>query len=457
MASPARRRTSGPAGHLSAPPGFHNEAGVLALQRTAGNRAVTAVLQRAPLSVPSAAAPKRPLLVRGSKGSQVRVLQQRLSALGTSPALKVDGDFGGKTFDAVLEFQKEQFPGDEKEWDGKVGPHTWGAIDAAYPIPEIEADEASTGQKVVAGMDRINAGSATPDAGVWYSYNYRATYPEKFRPDMEGGYADPTYFERVEPMSWRLKPRMSASAAIRSWLDGLTVAECFTAMIAIEYETLRAAVGNDAFDREFGSTDRTTPAGRRLTISQGKPRIREYMKPTEAASKKEPGKPGDRPARVGDWYYFMNHPKYLLKHPGGAWQGENSIYVGREGGVQMWAGMGTSNESPTSPSSHVTENEMLASMVSAYNLKRDEDDARALENVKGRNGGTLPAVLDPASGAYPEELAGPSDILWAPAERLDVPGLVQDDFDRKGGFVEWVGKSLDPERVKALREGEAAE
>ena len=32
----------------------------------------------------------------------------------------------------------------------------------------------------------------------------------------------------------------------------------------------------------------------------------------------------------GQWYYFYNHPKYLLKHPGGAWQGENSIYMGRD-------------------------------------------------------------------------------------------------------------------------------
>jgi hypothetical protein len=418
---------------------------------------VTAALQRQPLSLPPAAPPKRPLLVRGSQGSQVRVLQQRLNALGTTPALKVDGDFRGKTFDAVLEFQKQQFPADEKEWDGKVGPHTWGAIDAAYPIPEIDADEASTGQKVVAGMDRVNAGSATADAGVWYTYNYRAAFPDKFRPDMESGLADPTYFERFDSMSWRLKPRMSASAAIRSWLDGLTIAECNTAMVAIEYDTLRAAIGNEAFDRELGSTDRMTPVARRLSISPNNPRLRDFTKATEAASKKEEGTAGDRPARPGDWYYFMNHPKYLLKHPGGAWQGENSIYVGREGGVQKWAGMGTSNENPTAPSSHVTENEMLASMVGAYNLDRDSDDTAELGRIRARNGGVLPPVLDPANKGYPEKLSGPADILSAPAERLNVPGLVEDTFDRKGGFVSWVGKALDPDKVKELREGGTAE
>jgi hypothetical protein len=450
----SHRRTPGQAGLLSVLPGFQDEAGVLALQRMAGNRAVTAVLQRQALAVPKAAPPKRPLLVRGSQGSQVRVLQQRLNALGTKPALKVDGDFRGATFDAVVEFQKQQFPGDEKEWDGKVGPHTWGAIDAASQVPEIGPDEASTGQKVVAGMDRVNTVSATADAGVWYTYNYRAAYPDKYRSDMENGYADPTYFEHLGFMSWRLKPRMSASAAIRSWLDGLTVAECYTAMVAIEYETLRAAVGNEAFDREFGSTDRTVPTKQRLAISQEQPRI---MKATEAATKKEEGTAGDRPARPGDWYYFMNHPKYLLKHPGGAWQGENAIYVGKEGGVQKWAGMGTSNENPAALSSHVTENEMLASMVGAYNLDRDADDTVKLGRIRAANGGVLPPVLDPANKAYPEKLSGPAEILSAPAERLSVPGHVEDTFDRKGGFVLWAGKALDPDLVKKLREGESAE
>jgi hypothetical protein len=438
-------------------PAFLDVAGVLALQRTAGNAAVVTVLQRAPLATPTTAPPTRPLLLRGSKGSQVRVLQQRLNALGGTPALKVDGDFGQKTFDAVVAFQAAHFHDDEKEWDGKVGPHTWGAIEEASRVPEIDADEAAIGEKVVAGMDRVNAGGATADSGVWYPYNYRSSHPDRYRPDMEDGFADPTYFERTGFMSWKLKPRMSASAGIRSWLDGLTVAECFTAMIAIEYETLRAAVGNEAFDREFGSTDVLTPAERRMDILPGKPRIRKHLKQTEAAKKGEEGKPGDRPARPGDWYYFMNHPKYLLKHPGGAWQGENSIYIGREGGVQKWAGMGTSNDGPTNPSSHVTETEMLDSMVGAYNSDRDDDDTRALARIRAANKGVLPEVLDPANGKYPEKLSGPAEILAAPAERLNVPGHVVDEFDRKGGFVAAVGKSLDPEAVTKLREGEALE
>src|SRR6185295_17223590 len=68
----------------------------------------------------------------------------------------------------------------------------------------------------------------------------------------------------------------------------------------------------------------------------------------------------------GQWYYFYNHPKYLLKHPGGAWQGENSLYMGKNSsGERTWAGMGASN---------MTEDGMLDEMVSAYNLARDDAD-----------------------------------------------------------------------------------
>ena len=62
-----------------------------------------------------------PLLKRGSQGRAVKVLQVMLGFTGKD----VDGDFGWKTFNAVVEVQKKAFPNDKKEWDGEVGPKTW--------------------------------------------------------------------------------------------------------------------------------------------------------------------------------------------------------------------------------------------------------------------------------------------------------------------------------------------
>jgi hypothetical protein len=68
------------------------------------------------------------ILQNGSKGADVKKLQQQLNdALSPSPNLPEDGDFGAKTYDAVVRFQrlKGLLP------DGRVGPQTWAALNGA--------------------------------------------------------------------------------------------------------------------------------------------------------------------------------------------------------------------------------------------------------------------------------------------------------------------------------------
>jgi len=67
---------------------------------------------------------------------------------------------------------------------------------------------------------------------------------------------------------------------------------------------------------------------------------------------------GHRPVKVGEWFYFKNHPQYPSKHPGGSWQGENAIYLGVSGGQQKWSGFGADD---------VTERYMLNKLVQFYN------------------------------------------------------------------------------------------
>jgi peptidoglycan hydrolase-like protein with peptidoglycan-binding domain len=58
-------------------------------------------------------------LRQGSKGANVRTVQQQLSDLGYS--LSVDGNFGPGTAQAVRAFQQKNNLGT----DGVVGPNTW--------------------------------------------------------------------------------------------------------------------------------------------------------------------------------------------------------------------------------------------------------------------------------------------------------------------------------------------
>lgn len=69
-----------------------------------------------------------PLLEKGSNGTDVVTLQNRLNYLGY-PCGKPDGDFGPRTEWGVHAFQKAA----KILVDGRVGPQTWGALDEAKP------------------------------------------------------------------------------------------------------------------------------------------------------------------------------------------------------------------------------------------------------------------------------------------------------------------------------------
>ncbi|GHE51068.1 hypothetical protein GCM10019059_07840 [Camelimonas fluminis] len=66
-----------------------------------------------------------PVLRRGAKGPDVASLQALLNSAGAS--LKVDKDFGGRTLDAVLAFQRRE----HLTADGIVGRNTWAALGVA--------------------------------------------------------------------------------------------------------------------------------------------------------------------------------------------------------------------------------------------------------------------------------------------------------------------------------------
>lgn len=239
-------------------------------------------------------------------------------------------------------------------------------------------------------------------------------------------------------MDWRLLPRRSASAALKKWLKGLTIAECLSTAVAVQLETLRAAIGDKKFDERYGSADKDTPEKQRLRIRKGiaDTPAADAMIVIDLAARGGPGTIGNRPAKLGEWYYFTNHPKYLLKHPAGAWQGENAIFLGVNADKkQIWSGLGATE---------VTEEQLLDEMVGAYNGARGVNDTERLELIKTANGGVLPKEYDAAGGVFPDTI-NRDQLLNDPP--FEVKGKT-----RKGGFKPDSGKMLDPEKVKKLRE-----
>lgn len=257
--------------------------------------------------------------------------------------------------------------------------------------PEIEATDEAMGQRVVDQVNALNR-ATTADKGVHYPHNYQykaalyksnpdanKQYESYFRfwnEDYWKGYADPNYFERFASKSWRLKPGVSAAAAIKKWLAGPTIADCGSALVAIETDTLRAAIGDDKFDGLFATFPDKTARRELLviTLSRKTSSVYHYMEETSDEKKASLGKGtvGNRPVEKGEWYGFSNHPRYLLKHPGGAFSGENAICMDATPDKQLWSGFGVGSVSEDG------EGGMMETMADAYNKDRTERDYQIL-------------------------------------------------------------------------------
>jgi peptidoglycan hydrolase-like protein with peptidoglycan-binding domain len=337
------------------------------LQRTIGNMQVARLIGSS--AVHRQAAPARPApagsdLQYGSRGPAVMDLQQKLNALGARPSLVVDGKFGPKTRAAVSRFQTAH---------ASDGLTPTGVVDSATrnvlsSVREINANEAELGNRIAQDMRLANQ-HGTADSGLYYAENYRRRFGNTPRgrsltqTDYDMGYADPTYFDRIDYWTWRVKPRMSASEAVRSFLRGLTIAECNSVAGATYMDSIRAGISDRRFDARYGSAQADIPENRRLVIGPStdtqSPSVKEMTRAADAQSRPGgPGTIGHRPVRVGEWYYFQNHPQYPSKHPDGSWQGENAIYLGVQGGEQRWSGFGADN---------VPERYMLNKLVEYYN------------------------------------------------------------------------------------------
>ncbi|HEX5063449.1 MAG TPA: hypothetical protein VFV99_28930 [Kofleriaceae bacterium] len=334
--------------------------------------------------------------------------------------------------------------------------------------PEIPATKEAMGGVVVKDMQKANVepgsgGQNDVNHGIHYWYNYQrqcenAGQPELWQDKYRSGHTQAQAFvnphESGRWMDWELKKGHSASKAIKEWLAGATVAECLSSVIAMEIDALRAAIGDKKFDKMFGSADpkedKAIPAQQRMHVKagiSGTP-VANFMKSTEVADEayKNGGQFGSvEPAKLdkelvpGQWYYFYNHPKYLLKHPGGAWQGENALFMGKnDAGERLWSGLGAT----------ATEDAMVDEMVRAYNAGRNDYDERIMkeQGSMDASGKFTDPLYDPKSGKFPDKVTK-KEILESQPYSLG-------GTERKGGFMATAGMELDEKRVQKTRDQE---
>jgi peptidoglycan hydrolase-like protein with peptidoglycan-binding domain len=139
-----------------------------------------------------------PMLKRGSKGAEVREVQEALVELDFKPG-EVDGEFGVYTESAVKAFQKWT----KLSADGIVGPDTWEKIDDAdRSDPTLRED--STGV-AVRGLQRrlIAAGFGIDDIdGRFGAQTQAAVRAFQARHELDvDGIAGPQTWERLNALT----------------------------------------------------------------------------------------------------------------------------------------------------------------------------------------------------------------------------------------------------------------
>ena len=176
---------------------------------------------------------------------------------------------------------------------------------------EIAATDAAMGQHLVHNMNRANVapgagGINNLNFGIHYWYNFKAKCetagkPELWKEEYHYGHTQAPQFiqpyEQNKFMDFELKKGQSASDGIRAWLVGATIAECRSAVVAMEIDALRAAIGNHKFDKMFGSADSAEdekiPEGQRMHVAAdaGVTPVANYMVRTKLAEKASAGGP----------------------------------------------------------------------------------------------------------------------------------------------------------------------
>lgn len=106
----------------------------------------------------------------GSKGNEVRELQNRLNQRGYN--LTVDGDFGSKTLEAVKQYQKSN----GLAVDGIVGKNTWGALTAGNGNKSASTNTNTTS---------TNANTTAPKDYGTYTPSNTVKEAEKARDDLK--------------------------------------------------------------------------------------------------------------------------------------------------------------------------------------------------------------------------------------------------------------------------------
>jgi hypothetical protein len=159
-----------------------------------------------------------------------------------------------------------------------------GEISTEGAVPEVSETggvvEPGTTASEQAFGDKPTKQSGDIDGGMFDPRDYHAAVeaagtPDKWDDRYYGGHTAAPQFEQPYELGYdntfKLKPGQSASGALKDFLAGPTLTDWKTVAVALEMEEVRFTLGNDKFDKLFGSRnageDAQIPKSQRMQIS----------------------------------------------------------------------------------------------------------------------------------------------------------------------------------------------
>jgi hypothetical protein len=218
-------------------------------------------------------------------------------------------------------------------------------------------------------ISALRAVNSTPrnSSGVWYYVDYvkfcensETDYKESYK----NGFANPDYWEMTAPYTYKIKSGVKPDVAIKSFLQGFTIADCGSVIVACQYAALLNVLGEEKFNTMFDED------GVALTISQfifdavTNPITYFFIR-----ADKTPGK--------GDMCHFEGVSFYAKKHPLGNARGWNVVCTGKnESGENLYYGFGPNDFAINSVSIKI----MNKMFLDYYNQQRDNLNKQWIAN-----------------------------------------------------------------------------
>lgn len=227
---------------------------------------------------------------------------------------------------------------------------------------EIEEMQAEIGQRINDNVLEVMA-PKNEMKGIWLWSSFQnqfGNHPLFTESLCSGGYLDESFFEKLAPYTFEIKPFAIPSQAIQAIFEGPSFLDCGAVLTACCYKALLEIVGEDKFNAFFNGHGKNklqitiAPTFQNNLLSY-------FTRFSRQAKHQKEGKINQRPLKLGDLCSFQGVKFYHYKFPKGSSGSWNAAYAGRnKNGDQIFVAQNFPKP--------LTENEIYELFITKYNL-----------------------------------------------------------------------------------------